>query len=207
MSLIRPLEQTVSLIDRFTEKTGRTVALLNIAMVVFMCLVVALRYVFNNSSIVLQEGVMYLHACIFMLCMGYTLKCDEHVRVDIIYQKLSAKGKAWVNLAGSLLLLLPLLAFISWYSWPYVVSSWTVYEVSQEAAGVPYVYLLKTLILLMTVILGLQGLAEILRNIIILIQSDDPNRITTAHSGGQCSDDQYSDSQQSDSHPIPKKGR
>lgn len=159
----------ISTIDRATLRLGRSIALLNILMVIAMCMVVVLRYAFNNSSIVLQESVMYIHAIIFMLCMGYTLKSDEHVRVDIIYQKLSEKQKACINLFGALVLLFPLLVFIGWYSAPYIKSAWTIFEVSQEAAGLPYVYLLKSLIIAMTVTLGLQGFAEVLRNIDIII--------------------------------------
>jgi TRAP-type mannitol/chloroaromatic compound transport system permease small subunit len=173
------LEKTVTLIDRLTETGGRAIALLNVAMVVIMCLLVLLRYALNNSSVALQESAMYLHAIIFMSCMGYTLKHDEHVRVDIIYQRLSVRGKAMINLAGSIFLLLPLLAFIAWYSYPYVQSAWKILEVSQESAGLPYVYLLKALILLMTVTLAMQGLAEVLRNIIALRHPEKMNDINT----------------------------
>lgn len=165
------LTTIITTIDRTTLRLGRSIALLNIAMVIAMCMVVLLRYAFNNSSIVLQESVMYIHAIIFMLCMGYTLKSDEHVRVDIIYQKLSEKQKACINLFGALVLLFPLLIFISWYSAPYIKSTWTVLEVSQEASGLPYVYLLKTLIIVMTATLGLQGVAEVLRNINTIVNS------------------------------------
>lgn len=159
------LNRSISVIDNFTEKVGKSIALLNIVMVVIMCLVVGLRYVFNHSSVALQESVMYLHAIIFMLGMGFTLKHDGHVRVDIFYQTFSRKMKAAVNLAGSLLLLFPVLVFITWYSWTYIFSSWKILEVSQEAAGIPYVYLLKTLIFAMVAMLSLQGLSEVLKSI------------------------------------------
>lgn len=128
---------------------------------------------------------MYIHAIIFMLCMGYTLKSDEHVRVDIIYQKLSEKQKACINLFGSLVLLFPLLIFISWFSAPYIKSTWAIFEVSQEAAGLPYVYLLKSLIIAMTATLGLQGAAEVLRNIEIIMNppKDMTQPQTDTHQG------------------------
>ncbi|OZG75081.1 C4-dicarboxylate ABC transporter permease [Hahella sp. CCB-MM4] len=157
------------LIDAFTEHTGRFISWLNIGMVVGTVLVVVLRYVFNNSSIALQEGVIYLHGAVFLLGSAYTLKHNEHVRVDILYQRFSPRGRAVVNLLGTLLLLLPSLIYICIESWPYILQSWKFKEVSQEAAGLPYVYLLKTLILGMVVVLGLQGIAEAMRSLVTII--------------------------------------
>ena len=159
------LTSTVQRIDQFTEVTGRTIAWLNVAMVLLTCLVVVMRYVFNHGSIIFQESVMYLHAMIFLIASAYTLKHDEHVRVDIFYQRFSSKGKAWVNLIGTLFLLLPVILFIGWSSWPYIASSWRIFEISQEAAGLPLVFILKSLILAMVVALFIQAIAEIFRSI------------------------------------------
>ena len=152
-------------IDQFTEFTGRSIAWLNVVMVILTCLVVIMRYVFNHSSIVLQESAMYLHAMVFLVASAYTLKHDEHVRVDIFYQGLSSKGKALVNLTGTLFLLIPVIVFIGWSSWPYIESSWRVLETSSEAAGLPLVFLLKSLILVMVTVLLIQAIAEALRSI------------------------------------------
>jgi len=152
-------------IDQFTEFTGRTIAWLNVAMVVLTCLVVIMRYVFNHSSIVLQESAMYLHAAVFLMASAYTLKHDEHVRVDIFYQRFSTKGKALVNLIGTLLLLIPVILFIGWSSWPYIESSWRVLETSSEAAGLPLVFILKSLILVMVAVLLIQAVSEVLKSV------------------------------------------
>ena len=152
-------------IDQFTEFTGRCIAWLNVAMVVLTCLVVIMRYVFNHSSIVLQESAMYLHATVFLIASAYTLKHDEHVRVDIFYQRFSAKGKALANLIGTLFLLIPVILFIGWSSWPYIESSWQVLETSSEAAGLPLVFLLKSLILVMVAVLLIQATSEALKSI------------------------------------------
>lgn len=150
-------------IDKFTEFTGQSIAWLNVAMVVLTCLVVLMRYAFNHGSIVLQESAMYLHASVFLIASAYTLKHDEHVRVDIFYQGFSTKTKALVNLIGTLFLLIPVILFIGWSSWPYIESSWRVLERSPEAAGLPLVFLLKSLILVMVAALLIQAFAEILR--------------------------------------------
>ncbi|TBW58746.1 TRAP transporter small permease subunit [Marinobacter halodurans] len=155
-------------LDGFTERTGRTLAWLNIGMVVLTFAVVVMRYLFNHSSIFMQESVMYLHSIVFLLASAYTLKYNEHVRVDILYTRLSGKGKALVDLLGTLFLLMPVTIFIFFASLGYVESSWAIREHSPETSGIPLVYLLKTLIPLMCVLMVIQGVAEVLRNIAVL---------------------------------------
>ncbi|RMF15444.1 MAG: TRAP transporter small permease subunit [Gammaproteobacteria bacterium] len=169
-----PLLRPVRVLDAVTEKTGRAIAWLNLPMVVLTCVVVALRYLFNTGSIALQETVMYLHATVFMIGAAYTLKHNEHVRVDIFYQRFSPRTKALVDLLGTLLLLVPMMGFIATQSWDYVAASWAVHEVSYEASGLPFVYVLKSLILVMVVVMLLQASAEILRNFCRLMGLDVP---------------------------------
>jgi len=154
----------VDLLDGFSDWTGRLLSWLSLLMVIVTFLVVVLRYIMDLGWIAMQESVTYMHATLFMLGAAYTLRCNGHVRVDIIYQKLSRRSRAWVDLIGTLLLLMPVCVFIAWIGWEYVVDSWDVMEGSREAGGIPAVYLLKALILLMPVLLLLQGLAFMLRN-------------------------------------------
>jgi TRAP-type mannitol/chloroaromatic compound transport system permease small subunit len=162
------LTKTLALIDQLTELTGRLIAWLTFLMVLVSFTIVVLRYGFDLGWIAMQESVLYLHALVFMLGAGYTLKADGHVRVDIFYQKFSPQQKAWVNLLGSLLLLLPVCVTLFMLSLDYVVISWRILEQSPEAGGLPIVYLNKTLMLLLSLSLGLQGIAEIIRNVNIL---------------------------------------
>ena len=111
---------------------------------------------------------MYLHAISFMLGIAYALKHDEHVRVDIFYSRLSARGQAWVNLSGHLLLLLPVALSFGYLSISYVSASWRILEGSSEVGGIPAIFLLKTLIPLFALTLLAQGLAEIARALITL---------------------------------------
>lgn len=111
---------------------------------------------------------MYLHATLFMGASAYTLKWDEHVRVDIFYRQHSPKAKAWTDLLGTLFLLMPVCFFIGWISLDYIVASWRIMENSPEAGGIPAAFLLKSLIGVLVVTLALQGLAELLRNVLIL---------------------------------------
>lgn len=158
----------VAALEAISLWTGRVVAWFSLFMVAITFLVVLLRYAFDLGWIAMQESVTYLHAGLFMLGAAYTLRRNGHVRVDIFYQKLSPRGRAWVDLLGTLLLLYPVCAFIAWVGWDYVVDSWDVKEGSREAGGIPGVYLLKTLIIAMPVLVSMQGMAWILRNALFL---------------------------------------
>lgn len=134
-------------------------------MVILVFIVVVLRYGFKIGAIPIQEFVIYLHGSVFLLAAGYTLQQDEHVRVDVFYSNMTAKNKAWVDLMGTLFLLFPVAGFILTMSLDYVLLSWKIGESSPEAAGLPALYLLKSLLLLMPLTLILQGIAVIIRSL------------------------------------------
>ena len=159
------LNRVLSQAETFIDWSGRTVSWLSLLLVLVTFIVVVLRYVFDSGSIALQETTTYFHATIFLVGMAYTLQQDAHVRVDIFYSRFSKQGQAWVDLCGALFLLLPFMLFISWISWEYIVDSWAVMEGSREAGGLPGVFLLKSLILVMTSLLSLQALTQVARNI------------------------------------------
>lgn len=155
-------------LDRLAEVTGRAIAWLTLAMVIITFLVVVLRYGFAVGSIALQESVSYLHALVFMLGAAYTLKHDGHVRVDIFYQKASPRTRALTNLLGTVFLLFPTCLFLFLSSLDYVASAWSIREGSREAGGLDGVFLLKTVIPLMAVLLLLQGCSIVLRSALLL---------------------------------------
>ena len=130
--------------------------------------IVVFRYGFDTGWIALQESVMYLHGFVFMLGAAYTLREDGHVRVDIFYRKFSERSKALVNILGTLLLLMPVCVFVFTVSWSYVSNSWQLLEASKEAGGLPLVFLLKSLIPAFSLLLFLQGLADVIRNIVFI---------------------------------------
>lgn len=163
-------------IDQISEWSGRLVAWLSLTMVLTTFLVVVLRYLFDLGSIALQEAITYMHASLFMLGAAYTLRHEGHVRVDIFYNRFGARGRAWVDLMGVLLLLLPVTLFITWVSWDYVASSWALHEGSREAGGLPGVFLLKSVIPLMALLLLLQGVAMGIRAVGVLRGLTPPGR-------------------------------
>ena len=156
------MKRSIHLLEHISELTGRIFAWATLLMVLVTFLVVVLRYAFNLGWIAMQESITYLHAITFMMGAAYTLKHDAHVRVDIFYRKWGNRGRARVDFLGGLLLLMPVCLFIAWSSWEYVLTSWSYLESSPEAGGLPWIYLLKTLMLIMPVLLILQGIAQIL---------------------------------------------
>lgn len=152
-------------IDSLHHMLCRLVSWFTLFMVLLTFLIVVLRYGFNLGWIAMQESVMYLHGMVFLLGAAHTLRVNEHVRVDIFYRNFSQNRKAKVDVFGSLLLLMPVNIFIFMISFEYVMRSWKIMETSQEAGGIPAVFLLKSLILIFSFTMLLQGIAEVIRNI------------------------------------------
>ena len=163
------LTATAGAIDRLVAVIGRAVIWLSLAVVLVQFAVVVLRYAFGVGSIWLSESVIYGHAAMFMLAAAWTLQENGHVRVDVFYSDASSRTKALVDLLGALLLLLPFMAVIAWFALPYVARSWMVFERSRESSGLPFVYLLKTLIPLFALLMALQGIAQAIRAALLLM--------------------------------------
>jgi TRAP-type mannitol/chloroaromatic compound transport system permease small subunit len=159
------LNKLIHIINNINEFIGRTIAWCLLAMVAITFLNVVLRYGFSLGSIAVQESVIYLHAFVFMLALAYTYKHDAHVRVDVFYANFSATQKAWVDLLGTVILLLPFCFYVAISSWEYTHNSWKLWESSAEAGGLPFVYILKTLIPVMPLLLALQAIAVVLTSI------------------------------------------
>ncbi len=155
----------IRFLEALVEFTGKSVAWLILLMTLITATIVIMRYGVNVGSIFLQETVIYCHAMVFLLASAYTLKHNGHVRVDIFYRKAQPKTQAWIDLLGSLFLLQPVCLFIIWISWNYVSVSWENLEKSNETGGIPALFLLKSLIPLMALLLSLQGFADILKNL------------------------------------------
>ena len=156
-----------NLIDRFSRTTGHVTAWLTLFMVIVTFVVVVMRYAFGIGLIWLQESVTWMHATVFMLGAAYTLGREEHVRVDIFYREMSARRRAWVDVLGVVVLLLPMCGFLGAKAWDFVALSWSLKEASRESGGLPYPLLpiLKTVLLLMPAAVALQGVSLALHSI------------------------------------------
>jgi TRAP-type mannitol/chloroaromatic compound transport system permease small subunit len=136
---------------------GRSVAWLTLLLTLLAFGVVLLRYGLNLGWIWLQESVTYLHALVFMVAAAWAFQTDDHVRVDIFYRDRSERYRNWVDLVGTVILLVPFSLFLLFIAWDYVAASWATREGSREAGGLPLVWLLKSLILVLPLLLLLQS--------------------------------------------------
>lgn len=150
-------------IDRSVATIGRAAAWCCLYVVIAEFAVVAMRYALGLGSIKLSESVLYAHAGLFMLAAAWTLQSEGHVRVDIFYAQAKPRTRALVDLLGALLFLLPFAAALLVLSVPYAGRSWAILERSREASGLPFVYLLKSLIPIFALLIGLQGIAQAIR--------------------------------------------
>lgn len=139
---------------------GQSLAWLCALMVALTAGIVIVRAATGINSIAAQELITYFHATLIMLACTYTFTEQGHVRVDIFYREFSPRAKAWVDLAGNLLFLLPLGITIVFISWDFVWNSWALKEGSADAGGIAAVYWLKTLLLLNGAILAAYALSD-----------------------------------------------
>ena len=144
---------------------GRAMGWLMFLLVAVVTVDVISRYLFNTGAVVVQEGEWWLFSIIFLSAAGFTFVTDSHVRVDIIYSRLTKRNRNWVDLISSFVFLFPMCALIIYTSYPFIRDSWNVGEVSPDPGGIPMLYVLKTFIPLGFFLLGLQGVARVVRTI------------------------------------------
>lgn len=155
-------------IDRITAGVGRSAVGCSLYIVIAEFAVVVMRYALGLGSIRLQESVIYAHAALFMLAAAWTFQEDGHVRVDIFYIRATPRIRALIDLLGAVFFLLPFTVTLMIVALPYVERSWSILEGSPQPSGLPFVYVLKTLIPLFAVLLGLQGVAQAMRAALVL---------------------------------------
>jgi TRAP-type mannitol/chloroaromatic compound transport system permease small subunit len=146
-------------IDFLNEWVGRGVAWVTLALVVVIFVDVIMRYLFNTSYVFTQELEWHLFAFIFLIGAGYTLLHDGHVRVDIIYQRLGLKGKAWINLLGVIFFLIPGCLMVMSTSWKFAVNSFMIMEGSPDPGGIPFRFIVKGCIPAGFLLLLIQGIS------------------------------------------------
>lgn len=170
--MINFLKHITRRIDHFSEWTGRVVSWLTLFLVLMQFAIVVGHYIFREGAIFFQESLLYMHSMIFLGAAAYTLRHNGHVRVDVFYNQLREKTKAWINFIGCAFFLLPITAVVTWMAWPYVMSSWEIFEGSIESSGIQAVYLLKSMILFFSITLFLQGFSLFLHSILTILNSE-----------------------------------
>ena len=154
-------------IDRLNEWIGKSVAWLGLAAVLVCTGNAVARYLFNTGSNAWLELQWYFNAAVFLLVAGYTLKRNEHVRIDVVSGRLSPRAQAWIDLIGGLVMLLPACLIIAWYSWPSLVNSWHIVEYSSDPGGLIR-WPVRLLIPAAFGLLALQGVSEIIKRVAAL---------------------------------------
>jgi len=166
---MQTLYRIANFIDALNDRVGNAIAWAAFIMVLIQFGIVILRYVFAFSNTALSESIWYLHGLLFMIGAGYTLLYDGHVRVDVIYREASQRYKAWVDLLGSVLFIIPLCILTVWLSWGYVINAWRVLEGSTELSGLPLIFLYKTVIWVFAAFVGLQALSTAIKAFLFLM--------------------------------------
>ena len=162
------MNKTISILESITETFGRFFSWTTSLLVWLICIDVLMRYFFNFTLIWIVELETYFFALIFLMGGAYAFKHDKHVRVDVFYADYSPKKKAWVNLIGGLLFLLPWSVVAVIVIWRYFSFSWGWGEKSAQPGGLPAVYILKFFLWLGFALLLCQALASVLRSVQII---------------------------------------
>lgn len=165
--MLRVLLRACRPIDIINEKVGEGVRWLVLVAVLIAAGNAIVRYTFDTSSNAWLEAQWYLFAAVFLLCSGYTLLRDEHVRIDVIAGQLSHRTQAWIDILGGLFFLLPMALMIMVLAWPLFMNSYEIGEISTDAGGLIR-WPVKLLIPVGFLLLSLQGVSQIIKRIAFL---------------------------------------
>ncbi len=162
------------LIDALNERLGHGVYWLVLAAVVTSAGNAIIRKVFNMSSNAWLELQWYLFSAVFLICSGYTLLKNEHVRIDIVAGRLGARAQAWIDIFGTVFFLLPMTLTIAWLSWPYFLRAYVENEISGSAGGLA-LWPARILLPVGFALLSLQGISELIKRVAFLAgKAPDP---------------------------------
>jgi TRAP-type mannitol/chloroaromatic compound transport system permease small subunit len=163
------------LIDLLNERVGKGAFWLVLVMTVISAANATYRFIFDDSSNGLLEIQWYLFSAVFLLCAAYTLQKNEHVRIDVISSRFSARGLAVIDIIGTIFFLLPMVITVLWLSLPLVAESYRINEYSANAGGLIR-WPVKILLPIGFALLALQGISELIKRIAFLAgRIDDPN--------------------------------
>ena len=163
-------------INAFSDALGWLAAVLLILLLLNVFVDVVMRYLFNDVSIAMQEMEWHLFSAMFMFGVSYSLRQNGHVRVDLIYERLTPQKRAWINIGGVLIFLLPFTLLVTWYGIGYVQDSFALNEQSGDPGGLPYRYLIKAVIPVSFIAMAISGAGLLLHSVNVLrgVHSEEP---------------------------------
>ena len=167
--IVTSLRTYINCTNKLITTTGYLVSWLTTILVLVVCYDVFCRYFMNRSIVAIQELEWHLFALIFLLGAASTLQADKHVRVDVLYTQLSEKNKAWINLIGSVIWLIPFAVIVIWTSSKFVMNSFLIRETSPDPGGLQAWYLIKAAIPIGFCLLLLQGVSLCFQSILHLL--------------------------------------
>ncbi len=150
-------------LDGFVRRVGDAASWLWIVLLVVVVLNVVLRYFFGEGRVEFEEIQWHLYATGFLIALGYTVESDDHIRVDFLRDRFSPRLRAWFELYGILLLLVPFVALILFYSVPFIAHSFSQGEVSAAPGGLAYRWAIKSMLFVGFGLLGLAALSRLVR--------------------------------------------
>ncbi len=166
--MLSTLQSLSTFIHQLNERVGRAASWLTTALMLLVCVDVVIRYLFSDTQAWIIELEWHLFGLIFLLGAGYAFKHDRHVRVDVFYAKFSERDKAWVNLVGGLVFLLPWAAALMIVAFKYATIAFQIGEESPDPGGLPARYLIKYAMGIGLGLLLLQGIASVIDSILVL---------------------------------------
>lgn len=165
--MMKPLIALSRAIDAVNERVGHLMYWCVLVMVLVSAANATSRYALNRASNAWLELQWYLFAAVFLLCAGYTLLHNEHIRIDVIAGRLSRRAQIWIDIFGTLVFMLPMTAFITWLSWPMFINAWNSGEVSVNAGGLIR-WPVRLFVPLGFLLLTAQGISELIKRVAYL---------------------------------------
>lgn len=155
-------------IDNFMLATGRLLSWANFILILVTMLQVVLRYGFNHGLVVLEELEWHLYGFAFMMGLSYALITNSHVRVDVIQSRFSRKTREWIDIIGHVFLLLPFIATVIYFGWEFTYKSFELSEHSNAPMGLPYRWIIKSVVPISFAFLGLATISRIIRSFAVI---------------------------------------
>jgi TRAP-type mannitol/chloroaromatic compound transport system permease small subunit len=169
-----PLRRFARAVDATQDRFGRGLAWLMLVMVLVVFFDVVMRYVINRSWVFTQELEWYLFAITYLLAGGYVMLYDEHVRVDILYSRFSARKKAWFDFVLLFVFFYPSALMIVWTTWPFFRNALSVWEGSPDPGGIPARWALKAVIILAFLVMMIQAASQAIKNFYVGMGWEEP---------------------------------